>query len=163
MAAKGWTRDDFSHASELRSAAQAQALANGEIDAIAFTVGHPSGAIQEATTTTDARLLPVAGSEVDQLVANTPYYAKATIPGGIYRGTDRDTETFGVRATVVTSAEAPEEMVYQVVKAVFDNFEGFRKLHPAFARLDKEEMVRASLSAPLHPGSERYFREAGLM
>jgi len=163
MDAKGWTMDDFSLASELKSAEQAQALADNKIDAIAFTVGHPSGSIQEATTTVDAVMVPVTGPEVDQLVADNSFYSKAVIPGGMYRGTDSDTETFGVRATFVSSTAVPDEVIYQVVKAVFENFDDFKKLHPAFANLSKEEMVSAALSAPLHPGAAKYYQEAGLM
>jgi TRAP transporter TAXI family solute receptor len=163
MDAKGWTRDDFALASELKSAEQSQALADNNVDAIVFTVGHPNGSIQEATTTTDARLIPVAGPEVEALVEENPYYSKAVIPGGMYPGNPDDVETFGVRATFVSSADVPEEVVYQVVKAVFENFEDFKKLHPAFAQLEKEELITAALSAPLHPGAERYYKEAGLM
>jgi hypothetical protein len=163
MTAKGWTADDFALASELKSAEQSQALADNNVDAIVFTVGHPNGSIQEATTTTDAKLIPVAGPEVDALVAENPYYSKAVIPGGMYPGNPDDVETFGVRATFVTRADVSDEAVYQVVKAVFENFEDFKKLHPAFALLDKEEIVTGGLSAPLHPGAERYFKEAGLM
>src|ERR687892_917860 len=90
MAAKGWTMDDFALASELKSAEQAQALADNNVDAIAFIVGHPNGSIQEATTTTDARVIPVAGPEVDALVEANPYYAKAVIPGGMYAGNPED-------------------------------------------------------------------------
>ena len=163
MEAKGWTMDDFALASELKSAEQSQALADNKVDAIAFVVGHPNGSIQEATTTTDARLIPVSGPEVDALVEANPYYAKAVIPGGMYAGNPEDTETFGVGATFVTTADMSDEAVYELVKAVFENFEEFKKLHPAFANLDKEEMTRAGLSAPLHPGAEKYYREAGLM
>jgi hypothetical protein len=163
MKAKGWTADDFALASELKSAEQSQALADNNVDAIVFTVGHPNGSIQEATTTTDARLIPVAGPEVDALVAENPYYSKAVIPGGMYPGNPDDVETFGVRATFVSSTDVPEEVVFQVVKAVFENFEDFKKLHPAFASLEKEEMITAALSAPLHPGAEKYYKEAGLM
>jgi uncharacterized protein len=163
MNAKGWTMDDFALASELKSAEQAQALCDNKIDAMVFTVGHPSGSIQEATTSCDTKLIPVSGPEVDQLVEQNPYYAKAVIPGGMYRGTDEDVETFGVKATFVTSADVPEDVVYQVTKAVFENFEDFKKLHPAFATLQKEDMVTQALSAPLHPGAEKYYKEAGLM
>ena len=163
MEAKGWTMDDFALASELKSAEQAQALADNKIDAIVFTVGHPSGSIQEATTTVDAKLVPVSGPEVEDLVKNNPYYSKATIPGGMYRGTDQDVETFGIMATFVSSATVPDEVVYAVTSAVFENFEDFKKLHPAFATLDQKEIVTGGLSAPLHPGAEKYFKEAGLM
>jgi TRAP transporter TAXI family solute receptor len=155
--------DDFALASELKSAEQAQALADNKIDAIVFTVGHPSGSIREATTTVDAVMVAVGGAVVDQLVADNPYYSKAVIPGGMYRGTDTDTNTFGVRATFVSSTAVPDEVIYEVVKAVFENFDDFKKLHPAFANLSKEEMVSAALSAPLHPGAEKYYKEAGLM
>ena len=163
MDAKGWTMDDFALASELKSAEQAQALCDNKIDAMVFTVGHPSGSIQEATTTCDTKLIPVSGPEVDQLVEQNPYYAKAVIPGGMYAGTDEDVETFGVKATFVSSAEVPDDVVYQVTKAVFENFEDFKKLHPAFATLQKEDMVTQALSAPLHPGAEKYYSEAGMM
>ncbi|MCW8860328.1 MAG: TAXI family TRAP transporter solute-binding subunit, partial [Deltaproteobacteria bacterium] len=87
----------------------------------------------------------------------------ATIPGGMYRGTDTDTKTFGVGATFVSSATVPEDVIYNVVKAVFENFEDFKKLHPAFAILKKEEMIKDGLSAPLHDGAAKYYKEAGLM
>jgi uncharacterized protein len=163
MDAKGWTMDDFALASELKSAEQSSALADNNVDAIAFIVGHPNGSIQEATTTVDANLIPVSGPEVDGLVEENPYFSKAVIPGGMYPGNPDDIATFGVRATVVTRADVSDEAVYQVVKAVFDNFEDFKQLHPAFAILDKEEIVTGGMSAPLHPGAERYFKEAGLM
>jgi TRAP transporter TAXI family solute receptor len=163
MAAKGWTMDDFALASELKSAEQAQALADNKIDAIVFTVGHPSGSIQEATTTCATKLIPVTGPEVDELVEKHPYYAKAVIPGGMYTGTDDDVETFGVKATFVSSTAVPDDVVYQVVKAVFENFDDFKKLHPAFENLEQEDMVTQALSAPLHPGAEKYYKEAGLM
>jgi TRAP transporter TAXI family solute receptor len=163
MAAERWTTDDFVLVTELDSTAQSQALAADTVDAIVFTVGHPSGAILEATKVADARLIPVSGPAVDQLLAEAPYYARATIPGGFYRGTASDIQTFGVRATLVTSAATPDEVVYQLVKDVFEGFDRFKALHPALGRLSKREMVEAALSAPLHPGAERYYREAGLL
>ncbi len=157
----GWTMDDFALASELKPAEQSAALGDNKVDAIIYTVGHPNGSIQEAASTVDARVIPVTGPEVDALIAENPYYAKATIPGGMYPGTDEDVETFGVRATFVTSADVDDETVYQVVKAVFDNFDRFKKLHPAFENLSQEEMISVGLSAPLHPGAERYYKEQG--
>ncbi|MEM1063945.1 MAG: TAXI family TRAP transporter solute-binding subunit [Pseudomonadota bacterium] len=163
MEAKGWTMDDFALAAELQAAEQSQALCDNNIDAMIYTVGHPSGSIQEATTACDSVLVEVSGAEIDALVEDRPYYRTATIPGGMYRGNDGDTQTFGVGATFVTSANVPEEVVYEVVKAVFDNIDQFKGLHPAFANLDPAAMANDSLSAPLHAGAERYFREAGLI
>jgi uncharacterized protein len=159
MDTKGWTTDDFALASELKPAEQAAALCDNNVDAIIYTVGHPNGSIQEATTSCDSRLIPVTGPEIDKLVEENPYYSKATIPGGLYQGNDDPTETFGVRATFVTSADVPDDVVYNVVKAVFDNFDRFKGLHPAFEVLEPEEMISQGLSAPLHPGAEKYYRE----
>ncbi|MFV0515739.1 MAG: TAXI family TRAP transporter solute-binding subunit [Jhaorihella sp.] len=161
LEAKGWTTDDFALASELKPAEQAAALCDNQIDAMIYTVGHPSGSIQEATTACDSVLVNVTGPEIDKLIADNPYYAPATIPGGMYRGTDEDVTTFGVGATVVTRAEVSDEVVYQFVKAVFENFDDFKNLHPAFANLTEANMIKNSLSAPLHPGAEKYYRERG--
>jgi TRAP transporter TAXI family solute receptor len=159
----GWTMDDFAVVSELQAGEQAQALCDNNIDAMVYTVGHPSGAIQEATTSCDTVLVNVTEDAVLELVEETPFYRVATIPGGMYRGTDADVTTFGVGATFVTSANVPEDVVYVLTKAIFENLDTFRSLHPALATLDPEEMVRDGLSAPLHAGAERYYREAGLI
>jgi hypothetical protein len=161
MGVKGWTMDDFAQATELKAAEQAAALGDNNIDAMIYTVGHPNGSIQEASTTVDSLLVPVTGAEIDALINDNAYYAKAVIPGGMYKGTDNDVETFGVRATFVSSTNTPEDVIYEVVKAVFENFDRFKKLHPAFAGLQEAEMVSAGLSAPLHPGAERYYKEKG--
>jgi TRAP transporter TAXI family solute receptor len=163
MRVLGWTKDDFKLASELKSAEQAKALCDNKIDAIVFTVGHPSGSIKEAATSCDSIIVPVTGPEIDKLVKDNSYYRMATIPGGMYRGTPNDVKTFGVGATFVTSAKIPEDVIYNVVKAVFENFDQFKKLHPAFKILKKEEMIKDGLSAPLHDGAVKYYKEAGLM
>ena len=163
MAAKGWTNADFSLVSELKAAEQSQALCDNKIDAMVYVVGHPNGSIKEATTSCDTVLIPVNGPEIEKLVAQFPYYRTAVIPGGMYSGSDADTTTFGVAATFVSSTAAPAETVYQVVRAVFENFDDFRKLHPSFEHLSKEEMIKEGLTAPLHDGATKYFKEAGLM
>ncbi|WP_319823930.1 TAXI family TRAP transporter solute-binding subunit [Thalassovita sp.] len=161
LEAKGWTTGDFALASELKPAEQSAALCDNQIDAMIYTVGHPSGSIQEATTACDSVLVNVTGPEIDKLIADNPYYASATIPGGMYRGSDADTTTFGVGATVVTRAEVADEVVYNFVKAVFENFDDFKALHPAFAVLNEEAMIKNSLSAPLHDGAVKYYKERG--
>ena len=162
MEAMGWTMDDFSLASELKSAEQSQALCDNKIDAFVFTVGHPSGSIQEATTTCNAQLVNVKNAQIEELVSDKPYYSFATIPGGMYNANEDDTVTFGVRATFVTSADVSDKVAYTVAKAVFDNFDQFKQLHPAFQVLKKDEMVSQSLSAPIHDGAMEYYKEAGL-
>ena len=163
MKALGWTKADFKLASELKSAEQSKALCDNKVDAIVFTVGHPNGSIQEACTSCDSVLVNVTGPAIDKLVADNDYYRSATIPGGMYRGNAADAKTFGVGATFITSAKVPEHVIYNVVKAVFENFDQFKKLHPAFGNLKKEEMIKDGLSAPLHDGAAKYYKEAGLL
>lgn len=163
MGKLGWEMGDFKLASELKSAEQAAALCDNKIDAIVFTVGHPSGTIKEATTSCESIIVPVTGPEIDALANDNDYYAKATVVGGTYDGTADDVETFGVGATFVSSTKADEDTIYQVVKAVFDNFDRFKKLHPAFANLKEADMITNNLSAPLHPGAVKYYKERGWM
>jgi TRAP transporter TAXI family solute receptor len=163
MEKMGWSMGDFALASELKSAEQSQALCDNKIDAMVFTVGHPNGSIKEATTSCDAIVVPVEGPVIEKLAADNDYYAMATIPGGMYNGTDSDVTTFGVGATFVASTATDDETVYQMVKAVFDNFKRFKKLHPAFANLEPSNMIVNNLSAPLHDGAVRYYKEQGWM
>ncbi|MAW88330.1 MAG: C4-dicarboxylate ABC transporter substrate-binding protein [Phyllobacteriaceae bacterium] len=163
MDAFGITMDDFALAAELKGSEMAQALCDGKIDAMIYTIGHPAAAITEAATTCDVNLVSVEGDPITKLVEENPYYRTATIPGGTYKGTDEDVTTFGVGATFITSADVSEEVVYTVVKAVFDNFDDFKKLHPAFSNLKEEEMIKDGLSAPLHDGAAKYYKERGWM
>ncbi|EIJ67307.1 MULTISPECIES: TAXI family TRAP transporter solute-binding subunit [Pasteurellaceae] len=161
LAAKGWTDKDFKVASELKPAEMASVMCDNNLDAITYNVGHPNGALKEAAASCNAHLVPVTGEAIDKLVADHPYYAKATIPGGLYKGSDQPVDTFGVYATLVSSSDVDADKVYAVVKAVFDNFDRFKRLHPAFANLKEEDMIKNALSAPLHDGAVRYYKERG--
>jgi len=161
LAAMGWKLSDFSLASELKADEHGAALCDGKIDGFFYGVGHPSANIQDPTTTCGAKLVSLTGPAVDTLVKSRPYYAYAVIPGGMYPNNPQETQTFGVLATFVSSASVPANVIYQVVKAVFDNFDDFKKLHPAFAVLKPEKMIKDGLAAPLHEGALRYYREKG--
>ena len=161
IGALGWKLSDFSLASELKADEHGPALCDGKIDGFFYGVGHPSANIQDPTTSCGAKLVSITGPAVDKLVADKPYYAKATIPGGLYPNNPDATLTYGVLATVVASSKTPVDTVYQVVKAVFDNFEEFKKLHPALANLKPENMAKDGLSAPLHEGAVKYYKEKG--
>ncbi len=161
--ALGWKRTDLKLASELKSAEMAQALCDNKIDSYFWLVGHPSASTQETVNSCDARIVPVTGPAIDKLVKEKPYYRYATIPGGMYKGNPDDIKTYGVGATFVTSAKVPDDVVYEVAKAVFSDLDTFKKLHPAFANLKAEEMIKDSLSAPLHPGAIKAYKELGLM
>lgn len=162
LAAKGWSLADFAEVLELTSAEQSEALCTDQVDAILMAVGHPSASIQKATTGCDGVLVAVSGGEIDQLVEDHPYYRHASIPAGMYNN-QSDVATFGVAATVVSSTQVPDDVVYTVVSAVFEQLEEFRTLHPALNHLQADEMPRAGISVPLHAGAARYYREAGLI
>ncbi len=159
----GWTKNDFSLAAELKADEQGTALCDNKIDGFFYGVGHPSAAIQDPTIACGAKLIPLTGPAVETLLKEHPYYAKATIPGGMYANNPNPTETYGVLATIITSAKVADTTVYALVKAVFDNFDEFKKLHPAFAHLEPKDMIKNGLSAPLHPGAIKFYKEKGWM
>ncbi len=152
-------------AEQVKAAEAPGLLQDNRIDAFFYTVGHPSGAIKEATAgARKVRIVSIEGEGIDELLKKDPYYAKAIVPIEFYEGAvnEEDVPTFGVKATFVTSADVPDEVVYAITKEVFENFEDFKKLHPAYKVLTKESMLEG-LSAPLHPGAEKYYKEAGLL
>ncbi len=161
LSAMGWTLGSFSLASELKADEHGAALCDNKIDGFIYGVGHPAANIQDPVTTCGARLVPLTGPAVDKLVAGAPYYAKVNIPGGLYAGHPNPTPTYGVLATFVTSAKVPDATVYELVRAVFENFDEFKKLHPAFGALDPKDMVKNGNSAALHPGAVKYYKEKG--
>jgi len=161
MNVKGWTKDTFKEAFEIKASEQSQALCDNKIDAMIYSAGHPNGAVQEVTTTCDAKIIPVAGVDVDKIVNMYPFYAYTVIPGGMYNGNDQDTKTFGVKATFVSTENVDSEVIYQVVKAIFDNFDNFKTLHPVFSTLNPKDLIKSGNTAPLHKGAEKYFKEKG--
>ena len=164
MKAMGVDNSFFKSTTELTSSEQVKALCDGKIDAFGYSVGFPNGAMEQAATcAAKASPINLTGPEVKALISGADYYAQAVIPKGTYTGQKKDATTFGVKATVVTSNMVEADLVYLVVKAVFENFDDFKKQHPAFSSLKKEDMIADGLSAPLHEGAKRYYKEAGLM
>ena len=161
LGAMGWKMSDFSLAAELKADEHGPALCDGKIDGFFYGVGQPSANIQDPTTTCGAKLVSLTGPAVDKLVKAKPYYGYATIPANLYPNNPQETRTFGVLATLVSSSKVPADSVYAVTKAVFDNFDEFKKLHPALAVLDPKAMVKDGLSAPLHDGAAKYYKEKG--
>ncbi len=149
----------------IRAAESAGLLQDNRIDAVFYTVGHPTGSFKEATSgARKVMFIPITGANIDLLIKKYPYYAKAIVPvKNNYpgAGNDGDIESFGVKATFITSAKVPDNIVYAVTKEVFDNFELFKKLHPAYQVLTKENMLQG-MSAPIHPGAMKYYKEVGL-
>lgn len=162
MDAKGWTLSDFLLAEELPASQQSLALCHDRVEAMVYTVGHPNPSVSKAVGLCDARLVEVSGAEIDRLIEQNPYYAHATIPGGMYHNNPDPIETFGVIATVVSSANVDADTVYTVVKTLFEALDDFRAMHPAWGGLSPESMITDGLSAPLHEGAKRYYSEVGL-
>jgi TRAP transporter TAXI family solute receptor len=163
MARKGWSNKSFASIADVKSADLTGALCGNKIDALIFAGGHPNGTIQQITSSCDTRLVNVSGPVIDKLIKEHPFYSRAFIPGGMYPGNAKDVETFGVKAVFVASASLDEEVVYEIVKAVFENLDNFKMLHPVFATLDAKHMVYDTDVAPFHPGALRYFREKRLV
>ena len=166
LMAAGIDPDSDIKAEGLKAAEAAGMLQDGRIDAYFYTVGHPNGSFKEATSgAKSVHFVPIEGAAVEALVAEYPYYAKSVIPvASNYPGAsnDGDVNTFGVKATFCTSANVSDDVVYAIVKEVFDNLDDFKALHPAYSVLTAENMLDG-LSAPLHPGAKKYFVEAGLI
>ncbi len=147
----------------LKAAEAPGVLLDGRIDAFFYTVGHPSGAFKEATAgTRKVTFVPI--ELPDSFYTKFPYYARSIVPISFYPNAvnKKDVPTFGVKATFVTHSRIPEKDIYNVVKEIFENFESFKKLHPAYSILTKKGMLEG-LSAPLHPGAEKYYKEVGLL
>jgi len=163
MEAHGVDTGYFGSTSELTSSEQSGALCDKKIDAFGYTVGVPNAGVAQSTDGCGASIINLNTDAVKKLVADNPFYAFATIPKGTYKTSKKDVTTFGVMASVVTSEDVSEDLVYSVVKAVFENLDDFKKQHPAFANLDPKKMIVDGLSAPLHPGAVKYYKEKGLM
>ncbi len=163
MEVKGWTKASFAAVNYLQPAEQPKALCEGKIDVMIYAAGNPNGVLQEAAQTCKVRILSIDRETIDKLIKSNSFYAQAVIPGGVYAGNPNSIETFGVKASVVTSEKASLDVVYNMTKAVFENFDNLKTLHPVFSSLKKESMVKEGNSAPIHPGAMKYFKEAGLL
>ncbi|WP_430397816.1 TAXI family TRAP transporter solute-binding subunit [Ferrovibrio sp.] len=162
LGAAGMRVRDFALATELRVGEQGQALCGNAVDGIFFGVGHPSASILEPAKNCGAKLIPLTGAAVDKLLAQKPYYFRTTIPGGLYPG-NGSIESYGVVASLIATRRTSADLVYRLVKAMFEHLEDFKGRHPALTHLDAKDMVQRANFAPLHEGAERYFREKGLL
>ncbi len=163
MAQKGLNKKTFANIVDIKSSDQTKALCDGKIDALVYAGGHPNGAIQQVTSSCPTRLVDVAQADIEKLIASHPFYVRATIPGGMYNSNPQETKTFGVRALLVASADMDNDIAYEVVKAVFENLDNFKTLHPVFATLDAAHMIANENISPIHSGAQKYYREKGMV
>ncbi|MCF8482900.1 MAG: TAXI family TRAP transporter solute-binding subunit [Rhodospirillum sp.] len=159
----GWSLDDFAQVGTLNATDQSKALCDGEYDAIVYTVGHPNRSVGSAARSCDVAFVSVPADVVAKVLELGGYFSAVTIPIGTYREIEDPADTFGVRATLVTKASAPDDIVYALVKATFENLGDVKRMDRALGNLKPEEMVSEGLTAPLHPGARRYYEEVGLL
>ncbi len=162
--AKGWKKSNFAAITYLQPSEQPKALCEGKIDVLIFAGGNPNGVLQEAAQLCKTKIIPIDKETIDKLIKTNNFYVKAVIPGGLYANNPSDVETFGVKSTLVTSDKISADVVYNLTKAVMDNFDNFKTLHPVFSSIrSKNDLIpRDGNAAPIHPGAAKYFKEAGL-
>ena len=160
--ALGMSKADLGFAGVLKAGEAPDALRDNKIDGYFYMVGHPTANIKDASNSVDVQITPIKGEQIDAYVKANPYFAQADVPAGLYKGVDKPVPTFGVKAVLVTSTDVSDKAVYTLVKAILENFDAFKKLHPAYANITKESLLDG-LSAPQHEGAKKYFKEAGLL
>ena len=162
MAAMGWSRDSFTLADELTGPEQSLALCHDRIQAMVAIVAHPDAALAKTMALCDAELVEVAGAEIAGLVVDKSYFAVTEIPAGTYENQAAAVTTFGVRVVAVVTEDMADTMAYDIVDAVFGNFDRFKRLHPALRPLRPQDMRSDGDTAPMHPGAIRKFSEIGM-
>lgn len=160
--ASGIDKNDLKQIGTYSASETPDALKNNKIDGYFYMVGHPTANIKDAANSTDIKIIPIDNNILENLIDKYPYFTKGHIQAGTYRGQENDIPTFGVKAVLVTNENVNEHTVYLLVKAILENFDEFKKLHPAYENLTKESLLNG-LSAPLHDGAKKYFEEVGLI
>ena len=160
LGAAGLTEDDIK-AQYQSFGDSADALKDGKIDAAFIVAGAPTPAIQELCTSANAYLVPIDGEVADKLMAESPYYTVYEVPAETYKGQTEAIKTVTVKATLIVSASASEEDVYNITKAIFDNAEAITAAHAKGAELSIENATDG-MTAPFHAGAAKYFAEKGV-
>ena len=163
MKAKGWTRKTFQLTEELTEAEQYLALCHNRVQATVMTGAHPNAQVAQALDLCDAKIVDVTGPAIDKLIGENSYFARVSIPGGVYGESGKAVRSFGVTVTVVSSTDVSDDAAYALTKVVFGNLDILKRVHPALKAVNESQMRTDGLTAPIHPGAERYFREKGMM
>jgi len=160
---KGWTHKTFKKVRRMSDAKQVVQLCEGGVDAIVLLSSSLNDRLQAVTEGCELKLVPILGSELDQVIEQKPFYRKSVITKGSYLNSESDTPSFGLGATFVASKDTSPKAIYHIVKEVVENFNDFKSLHPSLEGLRKKDLPYAGISIPLHPGATRYYKEAGLI
>ncbi len=162
MTAMGWSRDSFTLADELTGHEQSLALCHNRIQAMVVIVAHPDAALAKTMALCNAELIEITGPEITKLIADKPYFSVTEIPAGTYENQTAAVKTFGVRVVAVVSEDMSDTTAYDIVEAVFGNFDSFKRLHPALRNLRPQDMKSNGGVVPMHPGALRKFSELGM-
>lgn len=154
----GIKQSEFISPNKLKVGQAPDALKEGKIDGYFYMVGHPTANIKDAANSTDIKIVPLNNKEINLFVKNKPYYVKGEIPANVYKNVSNEINTFGSKAVLITSSEVSSKAVYTLVKAILENFEEFKKLHPVYKYITKESLLEG-LNAPLHDGAIKYYKE----
>ena len=161
MAALGFAPTDFAETRELPLAQQHDAFCANALDAIVYTVRHPNGLIDDVIRSCGGILVDVSGPRIEGLLSTHPEYSRSVIPGKTYPSNPEAVTTLGVRTAIITTTRLPDTVAYEITKALFENIDDFRRLHPDFATLLPRDMVPAGAVVSLHTGAARYYRARG--
>jgi len=159
----GIKREDFELAGVLKEQECPTALKDKHIDGYFFVVGHPAANTQDAANSVDIDILPIEGEIADAMLKKYPYMSKDVIPGKLYKGIDEDISTIGGKAILITTKDTDDKFVKLLLSSIVENFESFKKLRAAYARLNKEHLLEGLSTIPLHPAAEAYYKEQGLI
>jgi uncharacterized protein len=161
LAALGFAPTDFAATRELPLAQQHDALCANALDAIVYTVHHPNGFVEDAIRTCGGVLVDVSGPPIEALLSRHPEYSRLVISADTYTGHPEAVATIGVRTMIITTARLPDAVAYEITRALFENIDDFRRLHPDFAMLLPRDMVPTVVGMPVHRGAARYYRARG--
>lgn len=161
IAALGWPRGRFATLSSADPVEAGQRLCGGSLDAFLVVTGHPADTLRHPILRCSARLIPVNGAAIDRLLRDNRYLVRSSIPVHAYKTMTEPVPSYGPLAVVVTTTQTHSEIIYRIVRGVFENLGELRRNHAAFANLNPRDMISAGMTAPLHDGAVRYYRERG--
>ncbi len=162
LAAAGLSLDDVK-AEYMGTSESADAISNKQLDGVWVMAGTPNAAVTQILTTTDARLLPIPPETVEKLKDNYPWYVPYIIPAGTYEGQEEDVPTSAVKLTLFVTNDVDEEIVYQMTRLFWENWDSLQQTHAALRRADPMEACSELAGVPLHEGAARYYREKGIL
>ena len=161
LAAWGLSEKDMK-SEQLKTSQAADYMKDGRLDAFFATAAAPHANIMDVHIATPAHIVPITGPNVEKLMKQYSFYTHDTIPGGLYKGVDQPVKTVAVMAMMAARADLEKDVVYSVVKAVYDDLEQIKQAHAKFQIMDVKSAL-AGMSVPLHPGAEKYFKEVGIL